>query len=741
MRRGLSSVSLLLAALGLFPTSVSSQPVAVSVPRPPREAPEGIVGDGVSLKERLSVTRGRQLVYAPTFDERMRAVERLSSAGTPEAIEALLEAMETGSPLGRDPAGRLAVVRALAIQAGRPEVRTFLIREMLDAGARRDVTSGIFSLVRETAALALAQNGDPAALSALASAAALRGPAGDAARSAWLSSPPRTLEPMLFEDAFEPDPADDHSADDELVAKPVGGSAKPSPTKAESEAKGASAKKRSPRALSGPMLTLLGDIADLRAIGPLRAELERSDRPSRAAAALALAKMGDGTIAVTVRSWLKENDPRFVAAAAEVLVVLGDSQAPLAVKRLFELEAVRPQAMRLAYEIASPEIVDPVVKLLPSLEPADGVRAIMALGRAGAAKRVAEHLLHPALGPAAITALGSSASSDTDALIEAGMAEKQADKRRAFVRAAILRSLLTRRQSAGLSRALSTLADSKDASDVETAALGRVALGVMSAERVLEAVRGKDDALALAVVAGAARGALVRDDDARAAFAPLLLDVDPEKPTEKQVAAGVALLSEEGAAAVPFKTLLRLAEQGGALSSLAARALPSRADESLRDRLIALLEGGDPPTRVGIAEGLSRCDNPAAASWLARAYLREEDVLVRRALVTSLSARTEIQRKRVLETARDLDPDADVRAIAARGLSRQRGPRPVGLDPSLGAAFGVVAADASVRARAFRLVLPSGLAIPIVSARDGGLLVPGVPFGKATLELAAPEAP
>jgi hypothetical protein len=49
--------------------------------------------------------------------------------------------------------------------------------------------------------------------------------------------------------------------------------------------------------------------------------------------------------------------------------------------------------------------------------------------------------------------------------------------------------------------------------------------------------------------------------------------------------------------------------------------------------------------------------------------------------------------------------------------------------------FSVERADAGVREQAFRVVLPNGMALPLVSARDGGLLIPGLPFGPATLEL------
>jgi hypothetical protein len=99
--------------------------------------------------------------------------------------------------------------------ADRAEVRTFLMREMMDAGARRDVTSGLAALVRDTAALALARKGDLDSVKALMTAAALRGPAGDAARAAMVAAPPRRLEQLLFEDEI---PLPDDDGDDEDAA-------------------------------------------------------------------------------------------------------------------------------------------------------------------------------------------------------------------------------------------------------------------------------------------------------------------------------------------------------------------------------------------------------------------------------------------------------------------------------------------------------------------------------------------
>ena len=729
-----------------------AQPMTIGVSR--EASVDSLYGAGEPLSSRLGLAVGRSRIYFTDPADRLRAVERLASLASPEAIEALLEAMEAGSPLARDPLGRLAVVRALAPYADRAEVRTFLMREMMDAGARRDVTSGLAALVRDTAALALARKGDLDSVKALMTAAALRGPAGDAARAAMVAAPPRRLEQLLFEDEI-PLPDDDGDDDDAAGSKADKSSsakadaAKKKDTKdkggdkdkgSDKDKGGADAtpKERTPRTLTSPVIQFLGELGDLRAVRALREELDRADRPTRAAAALALAKLGDASVAKVVKPWLEEQDPRFALAGAEVLVVLGDAGAGEALKALLGKEMVRSQAIRLAYELASEATVEPLDKLVPTLEAADQVRAIMALGRAGAASKLVPYLTHEQLGPAAVAALASAPSKAAREKIEEGLASASAPARRAFVRAAVLRALSQGDAASGLTSALTTLASSKDPADLELASLGRVALGSTSLADVLAEAKGKAEPLALAIFSGAARGAVARPKEDLSVLVHELDGADAGALAPKQIAAGMALLSSDAADQLSFLTLLQLAEAGGALAPLAARALPRRADDSMKGRLLALLEGTDPSVRVGLALGLAESAHKPAVSWLASAYAREEDVYVRRALVASLALRTEIQREAPLKLARDLDPDAEVRAIAEAGLASAPLPASIakgGVDPSLAALFAVVGADGSKKARALRLVLPSGMAVPMVTSTDGALFVVGVPYGRGSLEL------
>lgn len=731
---------LALALAGLWPGLAAAQAVAVEAPRPVR--PSEATGLPVGLEGRLGLGEGRDLLFSLTLDERLRGVERLSTLGTPEAIEALLDATESGSPLSRDPLVRLAVVRALASHAGEPRVRAYLAREMLDAGGRRDVASPATSLVRDSAALALARQGDREAVDALVSAAMLRGQAGEAARAALIAEPPRAIDAILFEETHEA--VDEDEADDagDKAAKKDKPGARRDGKKGDREGdeglaeKAGKGRRRAPRLLTPLSMTLLGDLGDLRAIPSLRAELDRSDRPSRAAAALALAKLGDASIAPVVRAWGEESDPRFVLAAAEVLAVLGDPSASELVARCLALEPVRGQALKLALDLASPQLVKPLLKIEASLDASERPRLVLALGRAGAVDEVAERLKDAELAPAAIVALAGIRSGAASERIAAGLASNDAAVRRAWTRVALVRVALLRERVSGMSALLDGLARSKDAADQELSAFGRVALDPDDLSDVL------GDKPTLAVVAGAARAALASaDSKALAPFGPLLRGLDPERVSPIQIAAGVGLLSPEVAREVPFDVLLRLAEGGGPLASLAARALPSRATEADAPRVRALLSGSDKAVRVGLALGLSESSAGGEAARLARAYQREDDPEVRRALVRALGRRPERQARAALALAARLDPDATARAAAAA-------PRPAdplgeaGLDRHAASFFRVSRAGAATDEPAVaRVVLPSGLAVPVVTSADGGLLLAGVPFGRSTLELAPQPEP
>jgi HEAT repeat protein len=205
------------------------------------------------------------------------------------------------------------------------------------------------------------------------------------------------------------------------------------------------------------------------------------------------------------------------------------------------------------------------------------------------------------------------------------------------------------------------------------------------------------------------------------------------------VAAAVALLAMPDGGPIPTSLLAAWAEQGGPLSPLAARALPSRDDEVLRGTIKRLLAGSDPVVRAHVALGLARDPEASAVSLLAGAYRFEENASVRRAIVRALSRRREAQREKTLVWARDLDPDEGVRALARAALAGRvlDDPRP----PARGEIVWVTLSPNDPRAadmasgRTARLVRSDGLSVPVVADPDGVLLVPGLPAGESSLLL------
>ena len=694
-----------------------------------------------SLSEQFGLEEGRAGLFSLNASERHRAVDRLVTVGTPEAINALLEALEAGSPLSRDSAGRLRLVRGLAAFAEREEVRAYLAREMLDAGGKRDSANSLATMVRETAALALAARGDEPALRLLISAALLRGAAGDPARLALLAYPPRRLTGLLFEEneseASKAPAAVVLEAKTEKAAKPD------KPTKprldAEPSCEGEDCNLElgpTSRSLNPTVVAFLGDLGDVRSIPALRLELDRTDRAQRAAAAIALAKLGDGISLSNVHGWEETSDPRLVLAAAEALDLAGDAEAARFVKAALSQAEVRSRALELAGNVASPSLCKSLAQL-KDLTAGEQVRRTMAAARCGCFESVTSAVLDPVVGPAAISALASSAKPEAEGAIEAALQRMQDAtsfdaEGRSWLRAAVMQGIARGEAADGLPDLLERALRSKFPEDIELGALGLVALKLHPLRDVL-VTQAADAALF-----GAARGALVSGPEDRAALTQLFSSVDPEAPSLRHLAAGVALL--EGGAEVPLLTLFRLAENGGALASLAASALGARIGEADRERLRVLLASGDPSIRASVAFGLRNSQVKAASSWLAQAYGTEEEPIVRAAIVSALRARKEVQGKPVLRVAATLDPDSRVRALARSSSQNTSLSDFIGVEAGL-AALTQISVTGQTGPIGLSLLLPSGLALPVVSSSDGALLLPGVPFGRSTVRLATQAKP
>ncbi|XXX74306.1 HEAT repeat domain-containing protein [Sorangium sp. So ce134] len=710
-------------ALGLAAALAATAAAGPAAPQPVARA-AGASGDAgktpaaeagaAPLRGSLGVPVAERLLASSDPEARLRGIERLGAIGTEEAVTALLAALEQGAPAARDPRARLAAVRALAPHAQRDSVRQLLSRELSEGGGpARGAASPLGEVLRGTAALALARTGERRALGALVNAIVQGGAAGDAAARAIKAYPPESLQLLLGN------------------------------------------RKR----LEPALVSFLGELGDLRAIAALRPMLEGGDRAAQVAAARALARLGDEAALAKARAWLRKPEPGLFEATVEILVDLGAPEAPDAVAALLGSELGRLEGLRLAELAPAERLVPALARALPLLPEDARPRAVAAIGRAGGAEAARQlrrlAVERPELATPAAFALatmpGAEARAAVAELFEGPRAAKDADLRRLGLRAGVVRGLALRDAPEGLEgRLLAALAAPKGSSDRAVGVFGAVALGLRDA---VEVVGGCSPASCdRAAVHAAARGALARGDRALAALAPLFAELaapggDDAAPDAAAISAGVALLAEPGGGAVATSRLAALADAGGPLSPLAARALAARDDEVVRGRLKRLLEGSDPVVRAHVALGLGSDPLPDSVSLLARAYRFEDDPAVRRAIVRGLSRRTEVQRRRVLLAARDLDPDEGVRALARAALS---GPGAPALDPPRAAlATGVVwiaivpndrSAAASASSRPARLVRPDGLAIPVVADPDGVLLVPAVPPGVSSV-LLAPAAP
>ncbi|WP_437587147.1 HEAT repeat domain-containing protein [Sorangium sp. So ce1000] len=685
------------------------------------KAPAEATAGATPLRGSLGVSVGERLLSSSDPAARLRGIERLGEIGTEEAVSALLAALEQhGAPGARDPRTRLAAVRALAPHAQRDSVRQLLSRELSESAPARGAASPLGEVLRGTAALALARTGERRALGVLVNAIVQGGAAGEAAARAVKAHPPASLQLLL------------------------------------------GSRKR----LEPALVRFLGDLGDLRAIAALRPMLEGGDRAAQVPAARALARLGDEAALAKARAWLRKPEPGLFEPTAEILVYLGAPEAPDAVAALLGSELGRLEGLRLAELAPAERLVPALARALPLLPDDARPRAVAAIGRAGGAEaaRQLRRLSNerPELGTAAAFALammpGAEARAAVAELFDGPRAAKDADLRRLGLRAGVVRGLVLRDAPEPLEeRLLAALAAPKGSSDRAVGVFGAVALGLRDAVDVVGAC--SPSSCDRAAVHAAARGALVRGERSLAALAPLFVALaapggdgaapggGDAAPDAAAISAGVALLAEPGGAALATSRLAALAEAGGPLSPLAARALAARDDEVVRGRIERLLEGSDPVVRAHVALGLGSDPMPDSVSLLARAYRFEDDPAVRRAIIRGLSRRTEVQRRRVLVAARDLDPDDGVRALARAALS---GVDARSLDlPRSALATGVVwvaivpndrSASASAASRPARLVRPDGLAVPVVADPDGVLLVPAVPPG-ASAVLLAPVAP
>lgn len=646
---------------------------------------EGLEEPKRSLAARVGAARGEALLDERDEQARLRGLERLGGSEAKEALETLVEAMSPGRAARNDPKARLVGVRMLARHVDDDDVLQTL------AGVLNDVQAGspespLERLSRATAAMALAASGQQDALVPLVTAVIGGGRTGQLARAALLAHRPASLGPL-----------------------------------------GKSYPDISPR-----VLDLLGDLGDPRAIGVLRKQLRGEDPVLRRAAAVALAKLGDGTAVEAAREWLIEEGDEALpgrVAAAEVLVRLDAPGAAKAVADMMGRAKTRAVGLRLASLSLSPALVPTLEAVIGAkVTAAERARAAALLARMGtdeSTRALVPLLARPELATVAALGLAKSSSGVASSALSRALTESELGApRRLVMRAAILRELVGHGAVAGLRAALADAATSDAVDDRAVAAFGQVALGVRS----VADFAGGDQPEARAA---ARRATLALGPDAVAELRPALVALGAEaSPLERmELAPALLVAADRDRDRVATSVLARWAEESSLIAPLAAYRLAALDSAPYRSRLRALLAGTDPAVRAHVALGLADSPEPDAVALLVERYRFETDPSVRAAVIRALSRRSERLREPTLTLAETLDPDAGVRALARSARAGRR--HPIALTRA-GRDFAWItlrpnaAAAGRERRRGALLLRGDGLALPGVCDPDGVLVVAGV---------------
>ncbi len=638
-----------------------------------RAAAEPAAQPSHPLHAQYGVEVAQRLLASDDAEERWRGLARLGALGSPRALDLLVRALDERP--GADSSGRLVAARALAPHARREVARQALVQLLTGAGAGADPSDRLAPLVRSTAALALAQSASPEALRALAHAIRTEGPAGAAAADALVAHPPRDLEPLLG-------------------------------------ARGGA---------SVTWVNLLARLGDQRAFLRVRAAVTAGSAEVRAAAAVALTRLGALETEALARHWFEEEaGPTLELAATEILVLTRAPDAPAAIGRLLEDPQTREAAIDLALRSPDPRLVAPLTALIEGARSPQLERLVAAVGRCGGAEAVRQleaGLDRPESASSSAYALALAAGRPARDVLERAL--ERPDARRLAARAAVVRAQVLGDEPRRKRGVLKLLLDSKEAPD---RAVGAWGLASLDPRQAAELIRGAD------AVAAQAAAATVRSAAAAVAAVERL---EAAPTAADRVAYARALAVPAGAERVSTATLLALLGDGGAAAPLAARVLAERDTPEVRPHVERLLRSDVGEVRAHAALGLGASRQPSSVGLLADAYRFEPDAGVRRAIVTALGQRRESTRQRVLLQAAQLDGDPDVRAVARLALAGQH----VDLTCSGVAAVWLRVDDA--RAHAVALGLPTGVVLPLLPDPEGYVVGGALPRGQLRVRLAA----
>jgi HEAT repeat protein len=487
--------------------------------------------------------------------------------------------------------------------------------------------------------------------------------------------------------------------------------------------------------LSPQVITLAGEVGDLRAIEPLEQVIRASDARLRAAAIIALGELGAPNASGGARLLLKDSDPSVRLAAAATLVRVGAPDAAPVVAALLADDSTFERAIALAERTESAE-VDRVLLERARRPGEDDVRRRMltALARHhsdAAALALASLVADPVLRTDAVGALGRSRSPNAEKLLES-LARDPAT-RRLGIRGLVLHVLVQgvdRDAALALSRPLATTGVVVDRA---LFIFAHVALGALSVET---GVRERDaDARVAAVM-----GALAHLDE-RSCRAISTRRGEETDPTVRTLLA-LSFACEGGAEGASSAELWARARNGGPDAPLSWTVLGARAHDRDNTEIYSFLGSGDAVIRSHLARGLGASKREDAPGGLARALLYEADPNVRRALVRALAegaGRETPSGREALDLTAAWDPEDDIRALAQSARTGEPLPRLQIASETAWLRLATVDGGGG-GAQLAAVVRSDGVAVPIAFDADGFALVPGLPPGAVHLVL-APRLP
>lgn len=661
------SVAALLAAAALVAWSAEAraQRVSQSAKQP-------------SLLSEFGAGAAERLLASEASSDRLRGFARLSTLGTPRALELLGKALDPGGA-ARGAEEHLAAVRALAPHAKLPLAREALVRALSSPPVEAD-SGPLSDWVRSSAALALARAQEPLSLAALGRTLRKPGHAAELAKQALIADPPRDLAPLLH----------------------------------------------LPGAPSKELCETLGALGDRRAEGFLRDIVRRAAPEARAAAALALLRLGSTEVIELSRHWLRsERQPVLVAAATEILVQSGavDASGPLG--ELARNPATRDLALSLYLHTGG--AIPAPAEFTPAMAAEHSGRLLELWARGGgwATSRLEAALGDRSTAGLALYALSRAPGEVARLRLERALSEPAL--RALALRAMALRHFRLGDDAARASALVPTLLSSTQPAERAAAAF---AGAVLAPDSIPGLVASRDPVVVRAVARLALSGGA-----ARAAALRLTRERDPVLRT----ALSIALLDQAAAELVPTPLLLELVHDASPGSLLAAAALSARKDADLLPLVRELLGSGDPWLRAHALLGLSRARDPDVLGLIENAYRFEPDEGVRHAAVVALSRRREAVKQRTLRLAAELDAAQSVRSAARLALAGQSlGEAALGPDTAWlelvqnpGAAAGAAAAA--------QLRVGLGLALPVVADPDGVVALAGTDPAPLALRLALLE--